>query len=355
MPPIRPAKVETALLYLDYQPFAYAAFVDRLKLIFGDDIPVALVDHRDGSFGLINAGGILIKISQNQHPLALAGFQGALTSCYTKMQHPEAEGIVQAHRKTIFVTVGDDSLLRPDAPSGSQSPGLVLFSNRVHIARLVVSQIVALNRPELIHWCPSDQLLKPEQLSPAEDPGGLALQIHPSLFSSGVDENGSQKIGFQAFGSEHVTGHHVFVEETAFALPAVIRAVNDFISSLTKTCELPKNGSVVQLKSGAALRVTQAVADCRFPRNYLLVEVLQPGRATIGALKPVGQGLQLAPRRARDTAADRTITRAVPPAHRDLTPLFRVAGLAAIVMLYLVASQFLDTANGLDLTTLASN
>ncbi|WIY26303.1 hypothetical protein [Parasedimentitalea psychrophila] len=355
MPPIRPAKIEAALLYLDYQPFAYAAFVDRLRLIFGDDIPVALVDHRGGAFGLINADGILIKISQNQQPLALAGFQGALASSYTKMQQPEAEDIVQGHRKTIFVTVGDDSLLRPDAAPETQSPGVVLFSNRVHIARLVVSQIVALNRPELIHWCPSDQLLKPEQLSSVEDPGGLALQIHPSLFSSGVDENGSQKIGFQAFGSEHVTGHHVFVEETAFALPGVIRAVNDFISSLTKTCELPKSGSVVQMKSGAALRVTQAVADYRFPRNFLLVEVLQPGRVTKGALKPVGRGLQSASYRAEKTAADRTITRAVPPADRDLTPLFRVAGLAAIVMLYLVASQFMELATAPGLTTLASN
>jgi hypothetical protein len=361
---IRPAKIEAALLYQDYKPFAYAYFVDRLKLVFGDDIPVTLGGHQDGSFGIINAGGIIIKISQNQGPLGQAGFQGALSSSYTKLEQPDAEKTVQSHCKNIFVTVGGDSVLLPDLQPGSQShemlamvappeevPGVVLFSNRVHIARLVVSQLIALNKPDLIHWCQSDQVLKPEQMSPADDPRGMALQIHPSLFSSGVDENGSQKIGFHAFGSEHVTGQHVFVEETPFALSGVIEVANDFIYSLTKTCELPKNGSVVRMKSGAVLRVTQAAADYRFPRNYLLVEMLEPGTPAQRSSKPDSMTRQPARRSAEKTSVGLART----SRNRNIGPLQKFTGIAAVVLVYFVGSKFLTALSDMGVTTLASN
>lgn len=362
MQPVRPSNIEAALLYQDFKPFAYAPFVERLRFVFGEHNSVHLGVHQDGAFGIITAGDIIIKLSQNNAPLGLAGFQGALSSAYMKIEHPDAEKIIQNHRKNIFVTVGSNSILMPDFEPGTFSPELediisevnppeatpspAVFSSRVLVTRLIVSQLIHMNKPDLVHWCQSDQFFKPEQLVMAEDPRGMALQIHPNLFSSGATENGSQKIGFHAYGSEHVMGHHVFVEETPFALPRVIEEVNNFIYSISQTNELPMHGKVVRHKSGTAMRIHHASADSRFERNYIRVEMLELGTKDKPESKPAGPSKRkthepnFTPTNPMSGGGDKRA--AATPVKAQKPPLHKFGAMAAAVVLYLVISNFLS-------------
>lgn len=291
--PPRPSKVDVALLYQDYEPFSYANLARRLQTIVGDGYTVGLGSHQDGSFGILHIGGIVFKISQNDGPLSPDGFAGALGSPFTKMNCPDAQALVLAHRKNIFITVGNDNILTEGlmdsaivAGLGSvlgddilspKTPNKSEFSNWLFMAQIVSSHISKMIKPDLIHWCQSDQLLTPDQFDLVNDPRAMNVQIHPSLFSSGNDSAGNQKIGFHAFGSEHITGHHVIVEETPLLFADVRSTVNDLIYSFSRSGDLPQDGHVVKMKSGAALRVFRKEPDHNFPRTYLSVEVIAVG------------------------------------------------------------------------------
>ncbi|MEZ8014955.1 MAG: hypothetical protein QMB38_07605 [Ascidiaceihabitans sp.] len=106
------------------------------------------------------------------------------------------------------------------------------------------------------------------------------------MFSDGSDPAGNLKVGFHAFGSEHITGHHVLVEATALLLDNVRNAVNKFIYSISLSNTLPQDGHIVELKSGGRLRVSRNASDKRFPRAYLSVEVLDVRSAPMGTKGP---------------------------------------------------------------------
>ncbi len=291
MQPIRPNQIDAALLYQDYEPFEFGPLENALKLIVGDHMPVHLGVHQDGKFGVISVGGTVVKISQNDHPLEAHGFGPALASPFTQMICSEAQSIVERHRKTIFVTVGDDSIVTSDIAESDivsqlrdvlgddvlrrETPSKEVFSNWVFIARIVVSQIINIRKPELVHWCQSDQFFRASEMDPSADPRGMIVQIHPNLFSSGADEKGVRKVGFHAFGAEHVTGYHLLVQETPLPLGDVLKVVHEFVYGLSQDASLPPSGHVVQMKSGAALRIHVKDPDDVHPRKYLEVEVLE--------------------------------------------------------------------------------
>ena len=106
------------------------------------------------------------------------------------------------------------------------------------------------------------------------------------MFSDGSDPAGNLKVGFHAFGSEHITGHHVLAEATALLLDNVRNAVNKFIYSISLSNTLPQDGHIVELKSGGRLRVSRNASDKRFPRAYLSVEVLDVRSAPMGTKGP---------------------------------------------------------------------
>jgi len=293
MQPIRPNRIDVALLYQDYSPFAYRRLVERLKAVLGNKTNVILGMHQDGSFGVIDVGGVVVKVSQNNAPLSQDGFQGGLSSPFTELAQPDAKKLVAGHKKNIFVTVGDDNILAPnidlegmpselreitaDVLGHHKVPTISEFVVWLTVAAIVVNELTRMGRPDLIHWCQSDQFFLPDQIDLSDKQKAMSLQIHPNLFTNGVDEEGRQWIGFHAYGSEHIMGHHVLVKETPFALPKVIRIVNDFIHSLSSGEELPRDGQVVLGSSGASLRVTTKEPDELHPRIYLSVEILDLG------------------------------------------------------------------------------
>lgn len=292
--PPRPDKVDVALLYQDYEPFKYVNLVERLSLIFGDNAPVGLGQHEDGSWGVVTIGGIVLKISQNPVPLGPEGFASALASPFTQNNRPDAQALVQSHRKTIFVTVGSSDILTDfvgqsdvakriteilgEETFAVKTPSKETFSDWMFVAQLVASHIAKMTNPILIHWCQSDQLLTPDQLDMTADPRAMNVQIHPSLFSSGNDEQGRQKIGFHAYGSEHITGYHMIFEETHLRFERVREVAHDFIYGLSKSSDVPTSGEIVRMKSGAALRLHLKEAGDAHPRPYLSLEVLELGK-----------------------------------------------------------------------------
>jgi hypothetical protein len=300
--PDRPKQLDAALLYKDYKPFAYRQLVTRLQKIFGEKVRVKLGVHEDGSFGIINVEGIILKISQNSHALGIEGFAATLMAPFTTHTKPDAQKTIQSHRKNIFVTVGCDPILIPDFAPGEVSPEVekllaktrpiaakpsaAVHANRVFVARTVINELIAMNKPSLIHWLQSDQLVTPEEMSMANDSTGMALQLHPVMFSTGNDEDGKQMIGFDAFGAEHIMGYHVVVEETQLLFETVFKDVQGFIYALHNSGAEPVSGKVMTLKSGASFKVHCEPANDKYKRPYLRLEVLKTGTPKTPSSRP---------------------------------------------------------------------
>ncbi len=290
--PVRPTRVEAALLYEAHEPFSYEELANELKDLFEEEVQVNLGAHHDGIWGVLTIGGHVVKISQNGGPLAPKGFQGALASPANKLMVPDAEEIIAGHQKNVFITVGGDEILMPDIEPGTFSeafeelladaikregvPSLKHFSNRVFIARLVVCQVMALARPKLVHWCQSDQLLRPEWMDLARDPRGMCLQIHPS-FNLGTDiTSGQPGVGFHAFGAEHICGYHMIFNPFAGSTTAAVEAAEDLAYHLlTKRSQVPERAEMT-LKSGARLQVSLHANLHKHPRPYISVNVIKP-------------------------------------------------------------------------------
>lgn len=334
MTQIRPTQIDAALLCTDFRPFAYAPLVKKLERLFAGKLPVRAGMHQDGVGGVIVIGPHHVLVSQNPVPLRPAGFQMALDSPILKKWHPDAARLVAQHRANVFVTLGGkDILFQPDLraaltpemsalvesvlPAG-QSPDIATFAQRVHVARLVTEVIADMIHPDLIHWCQSNQIFTPETFAYGLDTRGMTVQVHPYLFSDGRDAQGRQLLGFHAFGAEHLTGHHVIVEQSILNPEALIPAVNDLIHGIHKNGQLPRHGSIVRMKSGVEFLVHLVPADARHPRPYLSVAVVAVGDAP----PPVRPGTQ----RAAGTDA------APAPRRRGtgLAALQRIAGRAAL-------------------------
>lgn len=293
MTPVRPSRIEAALLFDEFQPFAYADFAQRLELVFGDKVSVKLGAHEDGVWGILDVGGHFVKLSQNLNPLGPEGFQPVLNSPATKMRVPEAGQLVSGHRQNIFITVGDNDVLTPDIDTStfgeefaqivsdtfntSETPSLEKFENRVFLTRLMVSQLIAMNKPTIVHWCQSDQLMRPEEFELTHDPRGMTVQLHPSFFSSGTRENGVPRVGFHCFGSEHICGHHMVVNETSAPATVAVEAAEDLAYYYCKTGATPASDIVMQFKSGTDVRIRKTEDTNAFPRPYLSLDIVKVG------------------------------------------------------------------------------
>lgn len=286
-------QVDIALLYQDYTPFSYLELAQRLQLICGDHSPVSLGHCQDGIFGVVKIGPICALISQNQTPLDAEGFSAAIESPFNARSCPQARSLVKEHRKNVFITVGNSDILTNqirnndaarelEAALGEElfpvtAPTRSEFSDWLFIARIVCRQVMEIARPTLVHWCQSNQLFMPEDIDSLADPRGMTLYIHPFLFSNGSDARGRQMLGYHAFGSEQLTGHHVVVEETSLDFPEVRHAVDGFIYGLIAENTPPMDGQILDMKSGAKLKVNRMGPDQRYPGHYLSIDVLAVG------------------------------------------------------------------------------
>lgn len=389
MTPVRPSRVEAALLYDEFQPFAYSDFAKRLELVFADQVTVKLGAHQDGIWGILVVGGHVVKLSQNPQPLGPEGFQPVLNSPATKMRLPEAAQLVSAHKQNIFITVGDDDVLTPDIDTSSfgkdfgdivsstfskpETPSVEKFSTRVFLTRLMVSQLIAMNRPSLVHWCQSDQLFRPQELELTRDPRGMAVQLHPSFFSSGASEQGTQKIGFHCFGSEHICGHHMVVNETAAPATVAVEAAEDLAYYYYKTGETPTHDTVLQFKSGTDVRIRKTEDANAYPRPYLSLDIVKVGTPRglrkYDFSKPAPQQAH-ATRPAKPT--DKTAPAKQPSApvndakpaqsigqwidgvlESGKTPFGRIKLLFGALIAYVILSELLSSSNVGTMTTLA--
>ena len=317
MRPIRPAKVEAALLYDDYKPFDYLGFARFVQQTFGDQIEVKLGAHEDYSFGVLVIADTYIMVSQNTAPLAPAGFNGALSSHYMGIHYPEAKDIVANHGKNIFVTVGSKDIvitpelenalseLAPELAPKPETPSASLFESYWTTAQIITHLLSIMNPPKLIHWCQSNRFIRPDELAIAVKNGsGWPFQIHPNLFSSGQKTGDQIRIGIMVYGAEHFTGHHMIVEETTFSYDRVIDDILlEMMIQLHGERELPQSGSTIQFKNGAAVKINLQPADKRHPRPYLSLTVEKLADAPVQA-EPETPAPRPAPRKSAQTASE---------------------------------------------------
>lgn len=289
----RPAHIEAALLYDNYDPFTYTALVKQLELLFDGHWPIELGAFRDGIWGEISVGEHVVKITQNDHPLRPEGFASCLAAPSTQMRFPQAADAVNFHNMNIFLTVGDGDtkkaetgpelfeLSPPDASITPQrpkpEPSLDTFSDRVFVARVILDHLIRINTPTAVHWCQSNQIFRPEELDINADPTGMTVQINPSYFASGSKEDGRPKIGFHCFGAEHVCGYHIIVNETAHDLSASVAAARELVYSIFKSRDIPPHDTIMRLKNGAALQVTQSGPSEAFASPHLIIDILKIG------------------------------------------------------------------------------
>lgn len=222
MPATRPSKIESALLYQDFATVAPVGILKHLnsgleaaKIAF-DPVEIS----PDDTFALFAGNGFHVMISQTRSPLDIEGFGTTLTSPYTQMTFPGADEAVHRHRSRIFITVGS-GLPKPDRPKRDQDspppePGESQgdFERKLMICRLLTNTMVLHNKPIAIHWCQSDQLMKPEMYEHfANEAFPTPLFVHPAMFSSREVINGTEVIGLRTYGAAHLIGREIVFNE----------------------------------------------------------------------------------------------------------------------------------------------
>ena len=370
MTQIRPTQIKAALLCDAVRPVSYVRLEQKLSTLFAGKLSVRLGQCQDGAAGSVMIGPHHILVSQINQPLPAARFHKAMQSAIMQRRYPGTAHAVASHRAAVCITLGGPDILLQShlrtataarlpstldpAPTAASTPDIALFAQRVHVARLVTEVVADMVRADLIHWSPSDQIFTRDTFAYGLDTRGMAVQIHPWLFSDGPDPQGRQKEGYHALGAEHVTGHHVIVEQTILNLETIIPAINDLIHGIQKDGQLPRHGSTVQMKSGVELLVHLLPADARHPRPYLSVAVVTVGNAQPPA-RPAARAMTrrqtppALPRRSAGSGALHRIAGLAALSDGRLRQVRRFVPLLAGLAIYLVASQ---VAPGLSLTAM---
>ena len=260
----RPSKIECALLYQDFATVSPGGVLRHLnsgleaeKISF-DPVEIS----PDDTFALFAGHGFHVMISQTRSPLDFEGFGPALTSPYTQMIFPGADEAVHRHRSRVFITVGS-GMPKPDKPkreltAASSEPGESLgdFERKLMICRLLTNTMVLHNKPLAIHWCQSDQLMKPDTYEHfAHQAFPTPLFVHPSLFSSREIVETKHVIGLRTYGAAHLIGREIIFNEAPVPFGWLYERTCNFVDMARQSGSVIPHGESFGASNAEIIRV----------------------------------------------------------------------------------------------------
>ncbi len=168
--------------------------------LFGDNKVMATLEYIDGR---ADVSKFAIPLTA---PLNLAGT-------------PDARERIAAHKSIVLINVHHGAL-PPQGEIGALlrkldvrvGGNLVAFKQRLRIAARLAALACEMGRPSLVHWTPTDHLLREDAFRLlAAQPIPSLLHIQPLAFGAGEDAQGRALAGVNVFGAAHFLGRDIRV------------------------------------------------------------------------------------------------------------------------------------------------
>ncbi len=281
---VLPSKVEAVLLFDDYRGFGpreLLALLNEVSTEFGYNFKRT---HHENSPSYLNyfSDGLMVEVSHSDVSLAPDGFSAVLESGFTSLTFPDAEAQVSSHQKYVFVAIthcgfshdDPEGHMPPKTPTGPMSGEQFDFA--IGLLKNLSLAYSSRSIPKAIHWLQSNKLLTLKQFATlALEPKDISLLIHPSLFSSGEDENGVQMVGLRTYGAVCLIGKEILFEEAPVTPDVLFDRVLQFITRAMGTGWFIPDGDTFGLDEHETIRVRhiedehdeQGVVQLEFERS----------------------------------------------------------------------------------------
>jgi hypothetical protein len=198
-----------------------AQSVDRfLQVKFG--VPFNLAEANPGYFyRFFGAHELMITLEYVDNPADASLFRPALSSAVTGIYCSDVRERLMVNKSLVLVEVSHGVLgnspevqrLLAQLEMPAEGHSLPQFFQRLEVAELLTKIVCDEERPQLIHWTQSDQLMPPEAFGAlAEGEGIKHLHIHPFLFGESAKNGQNAKVGIRTFGARHFIGREIIVE-----------------------------------------------------------------------------------------------------------------------------------------------
>jgi|GEM_PF-2995050 len=274
----KPNKIESALLYQDFATVAPQGLLRHLNASLADTgLSFEPVESSpDDSYSIFTGDGLHVMLSQTRSPLPLDGFASALASPYTHVVFPNAEEIVALHACRMYVTVGS-GLPMPDLPNIRElmempeaDQSQAEFESKLTVCRLLTDALINHNRPMAVHWCQSNQILKPDQFARlAKAPFPVPLFVHPSLFSSQAVVNGTRVVGLRTYGAAHLIGREIVFHEAPVPFAWMYERACNFIEMARASGTIIPHGDSFGASPAEVIRVRHGAPSERDPDGVI--------------------------------------------------------------------------------------
>ena len=237
-------------------------------------------------FALFTHPRMHVTVSLNREALGPDAFVSTLTSNFTKMRPTDYAGLVRDHICSIVITVGDGPTCKTDQKREIKQPREMEVDReqvdillKIKVLHRAVLSMMSLAPPSVVHWRQSSNLFtaaEMKQTAPLDIP--ISLMTHPSPFSSGVDENGTRKIGFRSEMSQLFCPKVMVFAESTIDFPTKL-SIMDFliVEHLHGKFDL-HDGFTMKFDDQTQIRIAhELIPDPSFPDGRIVVHLESVG------------------------------------------------------------------------------
>lgn len=244
-----PSTIQVCLLFDRANPVDLEALVARFQ---GEELPVSyklVFDTKPGVFyRLFGQNEVMATLEYIDRPTNPAHFNAALTAPFVTAATPDARERIAAHTGYVLVNVhhgalppqGEigDLLRKLDIKAGAD---LGSFKQRLRIAARLGALVCEMGRPSLVHWTPTDHLLREDAFRLfAAEPIPSLLHFQPLPFGASEDAQGRTLAGIDVFGATHFLARDIRVAPSFIPWVATLDPIIAFLRLATV-----ENGYVV--------------------------------------------------------------------------------------------------------------
>lgn len=269
MEQILPSKVEAVLLfdeYVGFDPKQLLGLLNQVGSQYSEQFRWTPSEAIEAQIEFTGEN-LSIQIVHGQTPLAQEGFVDALASGYTGMMFPQAREAIDMHRKHVYLSVGaggEKNSHEHGGAGGANSATLKPsdFDVAAAILKSLIMIYVSRSRPLAIHWLQCNKLLQVRQFAElALEANDISLLVHPSIYSTGADDDGRTLTGFRTYGAKNLIGKEIHFEECVVEASRLFERCMQFILKVREIGLMIPDGDSFGMDESEVIRVRHVEDD----------------------------------------------------------------------------------------------
>jgi hypothetical protein len=278
---------QVCLLFDREAPLDLEALVARFLV---EERPVSynrVIDTKPGAFyRLFGQNQVMVTIEYVAQRVDVSKFEIPLTAPLHGPLGADLRARIAAHRTAVLVNVHHGSL-PPQGEIGALlrqlnvqvGANLGAFKQRLRIAARLGALACEMGRPSLVHWTPTDHLLREDAFRTlAAAPIPSLLHIQPLAFGAGEDEQGSALAGVNIFGGAHFLGRDIRIAPSRIPWIETLDAALAFLklATIENGYVIPDGDTFSPQDGSATFRVRHLREGPRYDGTQGPIYELQP-------------------------------------------------------------------------------